>query len=200
MPNASRSGLRIILALVCLAGVGCQLRRPNTPPIRIIDPQLLEPPLPDPAKPGAKSTKANSVRLLDTHASGHIGRRLLHRQPNGQLTEDSVWRWSSNPETYLDTTLRLEVTSDPDLRLVDADRAPVLAATLLDWDLESNGGQRLVGTVEFQIMGTDRALRSHLVKASEPVSAELPGDLAVAAGRLLRRLASEGVAFVKTNE
>jgi hypothetical protein len=49
-------------------------------------------------------------------------------------------------------------------------------------------------------MGTDRALRSHLVKASEPVSAELPGDLAASAGRLLRRLAFEGVAVVKTNE
>jgi hypothetical protein len=34
-------------------------------------------------------------------------------------------------------------------------------------------------------MGTDRALRSYLVRASEPVLAELPEDLAVAAGRLL---------------
>ena len=200
MPSTLRSGFRVILTLVCLAGVGCQLRRPNTPPMRIIEPQLLEPPLPEPAKPVTKSTKATSVRLLDTEARGHIGRRLLHRQPNGELTEDSVWRWSSNPETYLDTALRLEVTSDPDLRLVDADRAPALAATLFDWDLEFDGGQRLVGAVEFQIMGTDRALRSHVVKASQPVSAELPGDLADAAGRLLRRLASDGVTVVKTNE
>jgi len=64
------------------------------------------------------------------------------------------------------------------------------------WDLESKGGTRLVGAVEFEITGTDRALRTRLVRASEPVSAELPGDLAVAAGRLLRRLASEGLTFV----
>ena len=200
MPNRFRSGFRIILTLVCLAGVGCQLRRPNAPPIRMIEPQLLEPPLPEPAKPVTKSTKATSVRLLDTQALGHIGGRLLHRQPNGELTEDAVWRWSSNPDSYLDTALRLEIASNPDLRLVDTDRAPALAATLLVWDLESNGGQRLVGAVEFQIIGTDRTLRSHLVRASEPVSAELPGDLAVAAGRLLRHLASEGVAVVKTSE
>lgn len=200
MPNTSRSGFRIILTLVFLAGAGCQLRRPNTPPIRIIEPQLLEPSLPEPAKSVTKSTKANSVRLLNSQALGHIGRHLLHRQPNGELTEDSVWRWSSNPETYLDTALRLEVTSDPDLHLVDADRAPALAATLLDWDLESDGGHRLVGAVEFQIMGTDRALRTHVVRASEPVLAELPGDLAVAAGRLFRHLASEGVAFVKADD
>ena len=101
----------------------------------MIEPQLLEPPLPDPAKPVTKSTKATSVRLLDTQARGHIGRRLLHRQSNGELTEDSVWRWSSNPVTYLDTALQLEAASNPDIRLVDSDRAPALAATLLVWDL-----------------------------------------------------------------
>ena len=200
MPNAFRSGSTIILTLVCWAGVGCQLRRPNTPPIRMIEPQLLEPSLPDPAKPVTKSTKANSVRLLDTQALGHIGRRLLYRSPNGELSEDSVWRWSSNPDTYLDRALRLEIESNPDLRLVDAERAPALGATLLVWDLESDGKRRLVGAVDFQIVGTDRSLRSHLVRASEPVSAELPGDLAVAAGRLLHHLASEGVAVIKTNE
>lgn len=200
MTDTFQSGFRIILTLVCLAGIGCQLRRPNAPPIRMIEPQLLEPQLPEPAKPVMKSNKAIPVRLLDTQARGHIGRRLLHRQPNGELTEDSVWRWSTNPATYLDTALRLEVASNPDLGMVDSDRVPALAATLLDWDLESDGGKRLVGVVEFQIIGTDRALRSHLVRASEPVSAELPGDLAVAGARLLRQLASEGVAVVKTNE
>jgi len=197
MSDRFRSGFLIILILTCLAGVGCQLRRPNTPTIRMIEPQLLEPPLPEPAKPVTKATDATSIRLLDTQARGHIGRRLLHRQPDGELQEDSIWRWSSAPDTYLDTALRLEVASKPDLHLVDADRAPALAATLLVWDLESDGGQRLVGTVEFQIMGTNRTVSSHVVRASEPVSAELPGDLAVAAGRLLRHLASEGVAFVK---
>ena len=201
MPNTFRSGFRLILTLVCLAGVGCQLRRPKTPPVRMIEPQLLEPSLPDPPKPVTKSATATSVRLLATQARGHIGRHLLHRQPNGELTEDSVWRWSSNPEIYLDTALRMEAASNPDLRLIDSDRAPALAGTLLVWNLESDGGQRIVGAVEFQIVGTDRALRSHLVEASEPVSAELPGDLAVASGRLLRHIASEGVAFVQeTND
>jgi len=166
----------------------------------MIEPQVLEPSLHEPAKPVTKSTNAISVRLLDTQARGHIGRHLLHRQPNGELTEDPIWRWSSSPHVYLDTALRLEVASNPDLRLVDADRAPTLAATLLVWDLESDGEQRLVGAVEFQIMGTDRALRSHLVEASEPLSGELPANVAVASGRLLRHLAFEGLAFVKTNE
>lgn len=201
MPDKFQSGLRILITLVCLAGVGCHLPRPNTPPARMIEPQLLGPSLPDPADPVAKSTKATSVRFLDTQARAPIGRRLLHRKPSGELTEDSVWRWSSSPDTYLDTALRQEAASNPDLRLVDTDRAPALAATLLVWDLESDGGQRLVGAVEFQIIGTDRALRSHLVRASEPVSGELPGDLAIAAGRLLHHLASEGVAVVKrTND
>ena len=195
MPSTFRSGFRIILSVACLAGVGCQLRRPNTPPIRMIESQLLEPTLRDPAKPLPKATNATSVRLLDTQARGHIGRRLLRRQPNGELTEDSVWRWSSSPDTYLDTALHLEVASDPNLRLVDTDRVSALAATLLVWDLESDGGQRLVGAVEFQITGPDHVVHTQVVQSSEPVSAELPGDLSVAAGRLLRRIASEGLRY-----
>ena len=82
------------------------------------------------------------------------------------------------------------------MRLVDTGRAPALAATLLVWDLETAGDTRLVGAVEFQVTGTDRVLHTQVVRTSEPVSAQLPGDLAAAAGRLLRRLASEGLALV----
>jgi len=85
--------------------------------------------------------------------------------------------------------------SHSDLRLVDAGRAPTLAATLLVWDLDSAGGTRLVGAVEFQITGTDRVVHTQVVRASEPVSAELPGNLAASAGR--RRLASEGLKGVE---
>jgi hypothetical protein len=177
--------------IACLGGVGCQLRRPATTPTRMIEPQLLEPKLTEQVKLVPKAPNAVPVRLLDTQARGHIGRRVLHQQPDGELTEDSVWRWSSAPDRYLDTALRLEVASNPDIRLVDAGRAPVLAATLLVWNLESAGGTRLVGAVEFQVTGIDRVVHTQVARASEPVSAELPGDLAAVAGRLLRRLASE---------
>ena len=50
-----------------------------------------------------------------------------------------------------------------------------------------------MGAVEFQFTGADRTVHSQIVRASEPVSAELPGNLAAAAGTLLRRLASEGI-------
>jgi hypothetical protein len=189
-----RSGFCIFVALACLSGVGCQLRRPNTAPIRTIEPRVLEP-----ANHGTKGATASPVRLLNTQARGHIGHHLLHLQPDGEVTEDSIWRWSSAPEAYLDTALRQEIASNPDFRLVDTDRAPALGATILEWDMESGSETRLVGAVEFEITGTDRMLRTHLVRASETVSGELPGDLAVSAGRLLRHLASEGLAFVKTS-
>ena len=179
--------------IACLAGVGCQLRRPATTPTRMIEPQLLEPKLTEQVKLVPRAPNAIPVRLLDTQARGHIGRRVLHQQPDGELTEDSVWRWSSAPDRYLDTALRLEVASNPDIRLVDAGRAPMLAATLLVWNLESVGGTRLVGAVQFQVTGTDRVVHTQVARASEPVSADLPGDLAAVAGRLLRRLASEGL-------
>jgi hypothetical protein len=166
----------------------------------MIEPQLLEPQLAEPAKLVAKAASAIPVRLLDTQARGHIGRRVLYQQSDGELTEDSVWRWSSAPDRYLDTALRLEVASNPDIRLVDDGRAPALAATLLVWNLESAGGTRLVGAVEFQITGTDRVVRTQVARASESVSAELPGDMAAVAGRLLRRLASEGLTRVSSGQ
>ncbi|WP_035349868.1 ABC-type transport auxiliary lipoprotein family protein [Edaphobacter aggregans] len=193
MIRVPRLGFCLLLTIACLGAVACRLRRPDTAPTRMIEPQLLEPQLPEPARQVTKVPNAAAVRLLDTQARGHIGRRVLHQQPDGELTEDSVWRWSSAPDRYLDTALRIEVASSPAIRLVDAGRAPALAATLLVWDLESAGGTRLVGAVEFQITGTDRVVHTQVVRASEPVSAELPGDLAASAGRLLRRLASEGL-------
>jgi hypothetical protein len=191
-----RSWSSLLGIIACLGGVGCQLRRPATTTTRLIEPQLLEPQLDEPAKLVPKALNAIPVRLLDTQARGHIGRRVLHQQPDGELTEDSVWRWSTAPDRYLDTALRLEVASNPDIRLVDVGRAPVLSATLLVWNLESAGGTHLVGAVEFQITGPDRVVHTQVARASEPVSAELPGDLAAAAGRLLRRLASDGLTRV----
>jgi ABC-type transport auxiliary lipoprotein component len=195
MTAASRSGVYLFFTFICLCETAC-LRRPATTPSHMLEPQLLEPQLPQPATQVTKAPNATPVRLLDTQARGHIGRRVLHQQQNGELTEDAVWRWSSAPDRYLDTALRFELASSPDLRLVDTARARTLAATLLIWDLDSAGETRLVGAVEFQVTGADREVHTKVVHASEPVSAELPGDLAAAAGRLLRRLASDGMAVI----
>ena len=186
-------GLVICVLLVCLVGGACQLKRPETIPGRMIEPQLMAPQAPASAGPGTRGLTAASIRLLDTQARGHIGRRLLHQQPDGELIEDPVWRWSSAPDRYLDTALRLELTSSPVLRLVDVASAPAVAATLLVWHLETGSGTRLVGAVEFQLTRTDHVVQTQVVQASEAVSADLPGDLAAAAGRLLRRLALEGL-------
>jgi hypothetical protein len=109
------------------------------------------------------------------------------------LSEDSVWVWSSAPDRYLDTALRLELASSPIWRLVDSASAPALATTLLAWNLDTTNGTRLVGAVEFQLTGADRVVHTFVVRGSEAVSGDLPGDLAAAAGRLLHRLASDGL-------
>ena len=188
MIRAFRFGPCLLVTIACLVGTSCQLRRPETTPSR-----MLEPLLPEPVNQVADVPDAAVVRLLDTQARGHIGRRLLRLQPGGELTEDAVWRWSSAPDRYLDSALHLELASNPNVRLVDTAAAPALATTLLAWHLESEGGPRLVGAVEFRFTSTDRAVHTDVVRASEPVSADLPGDLAAAAQRLLRRIASEGL-------
>jgi hypothetical protein len=183
----------VFLVVVGLGVAGCKLRRPNTVPIRMIEPQLVDPQLTEPVTQETKAPNATPIRLLDTQARGHIGRRLLHQLPNGELTADPVWQWSSPPDKYLDTALRLEVASKPDLRLVDSASAQAVSATLLVWDLESSGQTRLVGAVEFQVKGADRVIQSKVVRVSEPVTGEMPGDLAAVAGRLLRHLAAQGL-------
>jgi hypothetical protein len=173
--------------------VGCQLHRPATTPTRVLEAQLLEPQLAQDPSQVTKNPNASSIRLLSAESRGNIGRRVLHRQPDGELIEDPVWMWSTHPSRYLDTALHLEIASSPKLRLVDAEDAPALSPNLLAWDLESSGGTRLVGAVEFEVTGADRLIRTQIVRGSESVSGELPGDLAAAAGRLMRRLASEGL-------
>ena len=192
MIRSPRSETWVLLLITCMGICGC-VRRPKAMPVRIIEPQLLEPQLADPETQAAKAPDATSVRLLNTQARGHIGHPVLHQQADGELIGDPVWRWSSRPDQYLDTALRLEAARRPDLRLVDSGRVPELAATLLVWDLESSGGTQLVGVVEFQITGTDGVINTKLVRENEQVSTELPGNLAVAAGQLLRKLASEGL-------
>ena len=191
MTDLTRTGLCLVFVSVCLAAAACQLRRPDTIPARMLEPQL-----PEPTRPATSAANAAPIRLLDTQARGHIGRRLLYRQPSGELTEDSTWRWSSSPDRYLDTALRLELAASPGLRLVDAPSAPALAANLVAWHLDSANGSRLVGAVEFQFTRTDHGVHTYIVRASEPISADLPGDLAAAAGRLFQRLASDGLTQV----
>jgi hypothetical protein len=185
-----------LVAVVAIGTVGCHLLRPKTVPSRMIEPQLLDPQLTGSDKQVTKSINATPIRLLDTRARGHIGRQLLHQLPNGELTEDRVWLWSALPARYLDTALRMEVESNPDLRLVDSTSASTVAATLLVWDTDSSSETRLVGAVEFQVVGTDHAMHSKVVHAAEPVTGEMPGDLAAVSGRLLRHLASEGMKSV----
>jgi hypothetical protein len=194
MTGAVRSaGLSLGAAAVAI-GMGCALPRPTTVPGRMIEPQLVEP-----AREAPVAATPLMVRLLETQARAHIGRRLLHRQPDGELTEDAVWHWSSAPDRYLDTALRLELAASPNVRLVDVASAPVLVATLLEWQVESGSETKLVGAVEVRFTGVDRAVRTQVVRAAEPVSGELPGTLAAAAGRLLHRLASDALTSVVQN-
>ena len=189
-------GVAFILILACAGGLtSCRLQRPDVIPARMIEPELVEP-----RSSMASSVQRRglapvmSVRLLDTQARGHIGLRLLHQRPGGELTEDPIWRWSSTPDRYLDSALRLALASSSDVRLVDTATAPAMAVTLLAWQLESAGGTQLVGAVELSVTAADRTVRAQMIRRSEPVSVELPGNLAAAAGRLLQSLASESVA------
>jgi hypothetical protein len=129
-----------------------------------------------------------------SQARAHIGRRLLHQEPDGELVEDAVWRWSSAPARYLDSALRLAFASSPNVQLVDSGTATAMSVTLITWHLETADSVQLVGAVELVITNTDRAVQTHVIRGSESVSSELPGNLAVAAGRLLQTLASASLA------
>lgn len=183
-----RAAATLIPALACLALVACQLRRPDVVPVRMIEPQLVEPTRAD----GGAAT-GTPIRLLATLAREHIGRRVLRRQASGELVEDPVWRWTSTPDRYLDMALRLAVTASSEARLVDSGRARAVAVTLVEWHLDVEGGSRIVGAITLDVTAADRGVGTTVIRAEEPVSPDLPGDLAAASGRLLQRLASEVV-------
>lgn len=85
MTGAVRSaGLSLGAAAVAI-GMGCALPRPTTVPGRMIEPQLVEP-----ARDAPVAATPLLVRLLETQARAHIGRRLLHQRPDGELIEDAV--------------------------------------------------------------------------------------------------------------
>jgi hypothetical protein len=193
MNRAAQFRFGFLVLVVCAGGIACQLKRPDTPAGRMIEPQLIEPQASATATERTDNANASPVRLLDTQARAHIGRRILHQEPDGELTPDAVWWWSSAPDRYLDTALHLELASSSIWRPVESANAPVLSATLLAWQLESTGGTRLLGAVEFRFTAADRGVHTVVVRQSEPVSGELPGDLAAVAGRLLHRLAVEGL-------
>lgn len=185
----------VLVAILTMAGTaGCRLQPPDVPAPRMIEPQLLEP---TPTQPPASASPASlageviAVRLLETQARAHLGRRLLHKQLYGELVEDPVWRWTSSPDRYFDSTLRLAMAASGRVRQVDTGNAATMAVTLLEWHVEAGGTAHLVGTVELQITRTDRTVRTEVVRGTEAVSGELPGDLAPAAGRLLQSLVSQ---------
>ena len=187
MIRRSTCRLLFVLALACV-GVGCRVRieRPDTLPTRMIEPRLVEP-----EGVAADAPNATSVRLLETQGRAHIGRRVLHQQPGGEVTEDPVWLWATTPDRYLDSAVRYAIGSSPDIRLVDAGSAASLAVTLVVWQIEAAPSPRLVGAIEVQLTTTDRVVHSEIIRAEEPIAADLPGDLAAAAGRLLGRLATD---------
>jgi hypothetical protein len=185
--------LALMLALASLGG-GCRihLQRPDTQATRMIEPRLA-----DSAASVEDAADAVSIRLLETQARAHIGRRILHQHPDGEVTEDPVWLWTSSPDRYLDSALRIAIASNPGIRLADTRGTPTLAVTLVAWQVEAGPTPRLIGAVEVQLTTTDRAVRSEIVRADESITADLPGDLAAAAGRLLGRLASDCLSRVK---
>jgi hypothetical protein len=194
MTRLRSTALVLLWLLACGGGLGCQLKRPDVIPVRMIEPLLIEPAIP-PAPPSSsisdhRGADRLAVRLLDTQARDHIGRRLLHQEANGELVEDAAWRWSSAPARYLESALRIAFESTPSVRLVDSGNVAAMAVTLTAWHLESTDRVRLIGAVELVVTGSDRSVHAHVIRASEPVSTELPGDLAAASGRLLQTLAS----------
>ena len=113
MTHSSRGTLVLLTALTCVVGSACQLRRPDVIPVRMLEPQFPEVP-PGSAPAGQpRSSAAIPLRLLDTQARSHIGRALLHQRAGGELIEDPTWRWSSTPDRYLDSALRLALASTP---------------------------------------------------------------------------------------
>ena len=85
-----------------------------------------------------------------------------------------MWRWSTAPDRYLETVLRMEVEARPDLRLVDSMDAVLVAVTLLSWQVESVDSPRLAGAMEITATERDRSVHTQLVRRTEPYRETCP--------------------------
>ncbi len=73
--------------------------------------------------------------------------------------------------------MRYAIGSSPDIRLADVSGAPsLIAVTLVVWQIQATPAPRLVGAVEVQVTTADRAVHSEIIRAEEPIAADLPGD------------------------
>src|SRR4029079_17461500 len=105
-------------------------------------------------------------------------------------SEDPVWLWTTTPDRYVDSALRYAIASNPDIRLVDIRGAPTVRLTLVSWEIDAARSPRMVGAVEVQVTTVERAIHSEMIRGEEPIAADLPGDLAAAAGPPLRSLSA----------
>jgi hypothetical protein len=188
MTRRDRCLVPLSLAIAGMLTMACSLPRPSTVPVRMIEPQFTE------IQSADGAAGAASLRLMETQTRGHIGRRLLHQLDGGELQEDAVWRWSSAPDRYLDSALRLAVAARPYVRVVESGNVPALGLTLISFYVDAASGSRLVAAVEIEVVGVDRVVHTAVIRGEEALSGEPPGNLAQASGRLLQRLAADALA------
>ncbi len=153
---------------------------------------MLDPRLPtEEAEPVQTAVDAIRVRLLDTQSTSAVRFSILHRSAIGELREDPIWSWSTAPDRIFDRALHLAAAADADIEIVDRSDVPAVAATLVSLHLESDVGQapQIVGVVELRVIYSKRIVHAVVLDARGTVSAELPGNLADATGRMLNRLA-----------
>ncbi len=163
---------------------------------------MLDPRLPtEAAEPVPTAVDAMRVRLLDTQSTSAVRFSILHRSVNGELREDPIWSWSTAPDRMLDRALHLTAAADADIEIVDRSDVLAIAATLVSLHLEAEAGQtpQIVGVVELRVIDSERIVRALVLHARETVSAELPGNVADATGRMLNRLARMCWATVRDN-
>ena len=182
--------------IVALAGVGCQLRRPATIPSRMIEPQLLDPQLPEPA-----SQRTNARRRRPDPAARYPGARA-HRPP--AALPAAVRRADRRPYVAMVVCARpVSGHGTPPRIGVESRIAPGRCG-----QRSRRWPQRYWPGISSRQAGHDSSAPSSSRSPGPTASSRhrwcgqrarvrrLPGDLAAAAGRLLRRLASEGLARV----
>jgi hypothetical protein len=165
----------LLIAIALPGGTACRLRPPQTTPVRMIEPLLVEPPMQERAllEPNPSGCWTPSTR---THRSS-----CASPTADGELVEDAIWRWSSAPIGIWTRRCISHWRRAPTYVMSMLPTPQPFRSLCWAWHLESAGETRLVGAIELQLTTNDRVVHTHVVRDSESVSAELPGDLAAAA-------------------
>jgi ABC-type uncharacterized transport system auxiliary subunit len=181
-PFTARTHLLCSALLLCVSG--CALLGKGKPlALRYFDLEASE------AYRPTKPAQTTQLRLGSVSAARHIDRRFVSRRSAHELTYYDEWRFTDQPQAFLERTLAEDLFERAGLTRVVSGLAPTLEVELLSFEERTGAGRSKAHLSALAVMHDDRVqLWQRRFEVEREVGA---GDAAEALAAALSRVLSE---------